>query len=601
MFFEDRSKRIYDGKKDCLNITDKLHYFLGSDTIGLSISFKTSSANYMSLLSIFYKESFVPDFFIGFTKGILTVITKHNGCQIIMRGKYALNDGVFHHVTVNCDSHGFKVYVDGNVYIQNSSIDKFCEFDYVGFAFIGKCSIQDNFCNYFEGIISDIKLSQSPQPLISIEKTASTKNSIPLFYKGLGGMVNYRIPSMVCTKKGTLVATVDARADCAGDSPNHIIRAVRRSVDKGVTWSDVLFFCDYGGKGIESGASVIDGSMVYDNETDTIHMIFTHKPAKIGSQNTKSGSGFKDAKLMLYDKAGDTFLVRDNGIVEDTCGNETEYCIGEYDTLYKNGKHIGSICCDLTSPLKLYETSYLQIVSSVDDGKSFTSPRHLNPQIKKEWMKFLGAGPGTGIQIAAGKYKGRLIFPIYLANTHDVHSSGVIYSDDAGKNWHIGGLLNDNRLLDGELINAKDVENTKASQGECQLAEISTDHLRMHIRNNHNGNLYIADSFDGGLTWQNFKEHMKICDPGCQTHFLKAVFNQKDIWLISHPDNKTSRVQGVVELSCDGKNFTKTQYIEHGEFAYSCMAQIDNDTIGILYEGKDLDQNFTTFKLDKFN
>lgn len=60
------------------------------------------------------------------------------------------------------------------------------------------------------------------------------------FQENLGGISCYRIPSIVQTDKGVLVAFAEARVGSCGDSAVHSI-GVRRSLDGGKTWGNVSF------------------------------------------------------------------------------------------------------------------------------------------------------------------------------------------------------------------------------------------------------------------------------------------------------------------------------------------------------------------------
>merc|ERR1719345_140311 len=59
-----------------------------------------------------------------------------------------------------------------------------------------------------------------------------------VFYKGLGGISCFRIPSVVQTTKGTLVAFAEARFGSCSDGAVHEL-ATRRSTDSGQTWSKI--------------------------------------------------------------------------------------------------------------------------------------------------------------------------------------------------------------------------------------------------------------------------------------------------------------------------------------------------------------------------
>ena len=98
--------------------------------------------------------------------------------------------------------------------------------------------------------------------------------------------------------------------------------------------------------------------------------------------------------------------------------------------MLKNGPDKGELC--------VLNTSYLWMVTSDDDGKTWSDPVDITPQVKEDWCLFFGTGPGVGIQLHTGDYDGRLVVPIYTANSNvgGSQSSAVIYSDDHGATWN---------------------------------------------------------------------------------------------------------------------------------------------------------------------
>jgi hypothetical protein len=60
--------------------------------------------------------------------------------------------------------------------------------------------------------------------------------SVPVFYGGLNGSKCYRIPTIIKTSKGTLLAFSENRVtDCGDNGPHHAL-VLRRSSDDGATW-----------------------------------------------------------------------------------------------------------------------------------------------------------------------------------------------------------------------------------------------------------------------------------------------------------------------------------------------------------------------------
>ena len=73
------------------------------------------------------------------------------------------------------------------------------------------------------------------------------------------------------------------------------------------------------------------------------------------------------------------------------------------------------------------------------------------------------------------------------------------------------------------------------------------------------------------------------------------------MWLFSNPADEHQRVLGTVRASEDGgRTWSAGRLVEPGEFAYSCMTQLPDGQIGILYEGRDITQWFAKFPVETF-
>jgi hypothetical protein len=86
-----------------------------------------------------------------------------------------------------------------------------------------------------------------------------------LFTPGDAGSKNYRIPAIITAADGSLVTVTDKRWDHSGDLAAKIDAVVRRSTDKGKTWSDPLVIANFGGP---NGAG--DAALVLDKTTGDI-------------------------------------------------------------------------------------------------------------------------------------------------------------------------------------------------------------------------------------------------------------------------------------------------------------------------------------------
>jgi len=106
----------------------------------------------------------------------------------------------------------------------------------------------------------------------SLEKSSPKQFfSKELFLGGEDNVFEYRIPSIVTTNKGTLVAVCDARVDKRGDAPNNIDLVMKRSYDNGKSWSEMQIILDYPGN-----EAACDPSMVVNKQSGTIWLAYDY-------------------------------------------------------------------------------------------------------------------------------------------------------------------------------------------------------------------------------------------------------------------------------------------------------------------------------------
>ena len=83
----------------------------------------------------------------------------------------------------------------------------------------------------------------------------------------------YRIPSLVTTTNGTLIAAIDERNNSCGDLKwnRDINIVIRKSFDDGKTWTKIEKIVDY-----PLGRSASDPSMIVDKKTNVIFLFFNY-------------------------------------------------------------------------------------------------------------------------------------------------------------------------------------------------------------------------------------------------------------------------------------------------------------------------------------
>lgn len=346
----------------------------------------------------------------------------------------------------------------------------------------------------------------------------------------------YRIPGLVTTSKGTLIAVYDNRYNNSKDLQEDIDIGMSRSTDGGQNWQPMKVIMDMGEYGGRSQRlnGIGDPCVLYDHKTNTIWV----------AGLWMSGSA-PDKMLWWASKTG-------------------------------------------MSP---EETGQFILVKSTDDGLTWSQPINITSQIKDPAWQLLLQGPGSGITMTDGT----LVFPAQFkadlgaksldGGQYTCHST-IVYSKDQGNTWQIGTGAKSNtteaqivELADGSLmLNMRDDRN-RTDKGET------------------NGRA-VAVTTDLGKTWTAHKSsNSALQEPNCMASIISADLEingkMQQVLFFSNPDSKTERSHITIKTSLDGgftwpKEFQVVLNSEAG-YGYSCMSMVDNKTIGILYEGvKDL-------------
>lgn len=433
---------------------------------------------------------------------------------------------------------------------------------------------------------------------------------IAVFYPNVAGSKTYRIPSLITTREGTLLAGIDARIEHIRDNPNQIETALRRSEDNGDTWGPVQRLVSYPGRGLD-GAAAIDTALLQDEDTGTIWMLFSHTPGGIGLWLSEPGVGFdREGNRLLFDKENQSYTLMPDGHVYGPDGQRTEYTVDAGGNVYRNGARRGNMYlkqgADPDESLLEARTSFLQLIRSDDDGKTWSKPIELNPAVKLPWMRFIGACPGRGLQLRQGAARGRLLFPIYFSNLHRKKSVAMLYSDDHGHTWHRGLTPNDGRIFNGQPIDAQHVDADGSDLTESQLVELPDGMLRLFMRNTTGKQrTAVAESADGGLTWGEVRFDEALPDPTCQSSAIRYP-NRADggevLVLFANPADPHRRANGTVRLSEDGGlTWSCSRQVEAGAYAYCCLTVLNDGTVGLLYESDFTKEIPMVIKFTKFS
>ena len=349
--------------------------------------------------------------------------------------------------------------------------------------------------------------------------------------KGDDGVFLYRIPALVRTHAGTLVACYDIRWKKGHDMPNDIDVGVSRSTDNGHTWEPMQVAMDMGTWG--------------------------------GWPPAFNGIG--DPCLLLDEGTGDLLLFGG-------------WChIGSSWTEIKNGKE--SVTHPYTGTgFEPENAGQLMLSRSSDDGLTWSEPVNITRQVKDSTWRNVLDGPGIGITMADGT----LAVPLQFRNADNIPSATIIYSKDHGTTWqrgqgHIKLHVNEAQIAEIEpgvlMINARDrsISGRRAVYTTRDLG----DHWTKHPTDSTlvecfcQASLYKVDAKDNCLG----KDLLFFCN-------------------CAH--NPRHRRWMTVRLSLDkGMTWPCSLLLDwyHG-MGYSCMTLLDPETLGILYESSQGDEIF---------
>ena len=344
--------------------------------------------------------------------------------------------------------------------------------------------------------------------------SAADPPQIAVFTAGQDGYHTFRIPALVVTQKGTLLAICEGRKTGRGDHGD-LDLVQKRSTDGGLTWGLLELIHEEGGT---AKVTIGNPCPVVDQSTGIIWLPFT----------------------------------RDN------------------DKVF--------------------------ITSSTDDGKTWDKPRDITSSVKGNDWTWYATGPGNGIQLAAGKYAGRLVIPCDhrvgavkddKENWDKAGRSHVIYSDDYGQTWKLGGA-------------------TDFGMNECAVVELPGGTLMLNSRS-YRGKACrgVSLSKDGGATWEPTVDDPTLVESVCQASLIRCRWTgeqketREDVLLFANPAVPKGRHHLTVRMSTDfGKTWPHARLVCEGSSAYSSLAQLKSGEIGLLYERNDYKQlTFTRFPL----
>jgi sialidase-1 len=336
---------------------------------------------------------------------------------------------------------------------------------------------------------------------LSIFSDTAAQELCYIFESGQNGYACFRIPAVVRTTEGHLLAFAEGRKNGCSDTGN-IDLVMKRSEDEGQTWGPL--------------------QLIWHDEGNT-----SGNPAPVVEQ-----------------QSGDILLLATRNLGED---------------------HESEIIAQTST-----DTRRVYVLRSVDEGQSWSPPQEITTDVKQPDWTWYATGPGSGIQMKQGPYAGRLIVACdHIEAGSKKYYSHVIYSDDRGKSWQLGGTT------PGDQVN------------ESEVVQLEDGRLLLNMRNYDRSkrSRQLAYSEDGGGSWADMQHALDLIEPICQGAMLRWDAGNTSYVLFSNPANREQRVNMTVKISKDsGESWQILKHVHAGPSAYSDLVTLANQQVGLFYE-----------------
>ena len=202
---------------------------------------------------------------------------------------------------------------------------------------------------------------------------------------------------------------------------------------------------------------------------------------------------------------------------------------------------------------------------SDDHGATWAMPREISESTRRDGWRWYATGPCHANQLESG----RILVPANHSLSHDKDEwhSHVIYSDDLGETWNIGavhlGFTNESTVA--QLRDGRIYHNMRSYKGKNRRQ--------------------VAWSDDEGMTFSPARDDAALIEPVCQASVLAPTgIEEGDPVLFSNPASK-KRDHMTIRLSLDGGGtWPYAHLVYEGPAAYSDLVELDENTIGLLYE-----------------
>ena len=370
---------------------------------------------------------------------------------------------------------------------------------------------------------------------ISFTLFSQPTHNTRVFVSGSEGHKSYRIPAIVKTPSGDLLAFCEGRVNDAGDFGDINI-VMKRSSDMGATWTGLQTIVDYESLQAGNPAPIVD---LTDSRYPQGRIFLFYNTGNNHENEVRKGNGLREVWYITSVDGGDRW----------------------------------------SEPINITTQTHRPNQPQLNEAYDFS----------EDWRSYANT-PGHAMQFSSGKYKGR----IFVAANHsagnpqaqftDYHAHGF-YSDDHGKTFHLSESIvidGSNEAMAAELPNDKLIMNMRNQRGDVRARIIAVS--------SNGGQSWDTTYFDRNLPDPVCQG--SILSLGKKKNIL-AFCNAADTTRRDHLTLRISFDEGRnwtrnIEIEKGESN------LEESPTAYSDIVALEKNTIGVLYERKNYSE--ITFK-----
>ena len=160
----------------------------------------------------------------------------------------------------------------------------------------------------------------------------------------------------------------------------------------------------------------------------------------------------------------------------------------------------------------------------------------------------------------------------HIESASKQYYSHVIFSDDHGATWHLGGRTPEHQV------------------NECDVVELMGGRLMLNMRNYQRSarTRQTAISDDGGMTWKDQKHDPVLIEPICEAAIHRHSWPEGEkpgVVLFSNPASTEGRVRMTVRASFDdAATWPVSKVLYEGPASYSDLCSLSDVRFACLYE-----------------